>query len=85
MLLQQKYSNHQVYKQYENHIYVTNDELVRVFNEKTKGRRSSIPSMPKDPYSVLSELWRKGKSWTMRISTSFDVALNFPPDTSATF
>ena len=38
MLLQQKYSSHQVYKQYENHIYVTNDALVRVFNQKTSGR-----------------------------------------------
>jgi len=49
MLLQKKYSSHQVYKQYENHIYVTNDELVRVFNEKTTGRELHAPNIPKRP------------------------------------
>ena len=44
LLLQQKYSCHQVYKQYENHIYVTNDELVKVFNEKTSGRNLNSPA-----------------------------------------
>lgn len=48
MLLQQKYSSHQVYKQYESHIYVTNDELVRVFNQKTSGR-DLIPRSAAEP------------------------------------
>ena len=48
ILLQQKYSSHQVYKQYENHIYVTNDALVRVFNQKTSGR-NLIPRSAEEP------------------------------------
>ena len=56
MLLQQKYSNHQVYKQYENHIYVTNDELVRVFNEKTKGRELNSPNAERPLVSAFGAL-----------------------------
>ena len=48
MLLQQKYSSHQIYKQYESHIYVTNDELVRVFNQKTSGKEL-IPRSAGEP------------------------------------
>ena len=48
MLLQQKYSSHQIYKQYESHIYVTNDALVRVFNQKTSGKEL-IPRSAGEP------------------------------------
>ena len=44
IMLQKKYASHQVYKQYENHIYVTNDELTGVFNEKTTGRELHAPT-----------------------------------------
>jgi len=49
MLLQKKYSTHQEYKQWEKNIYVTNDELVRVFNEKTTGRELYAPNIPNRP------------------------------------
>ncbi len=35
LLLQKKYSNHQVYKKYEDHINNANMELLKVLNEKT--------------------------------------------------
>ena len=56
LLLQQKYSTHQEYKQWEKNIYVTNDELVRVFNEKTKGRDLSSPDAQSPLFSAYGAL-----------------------------
>lgn len=58
LLLQQKYSTHQEYKQWEKNIYVTNDELVRVFNQKTKGRDLNSPDAQSpllSAYGALAE------------------------------
>lgn len=56
LLLQQKYSTHQEYKQWEKNIYVTNDELVRVFNEKTKGRDLNSPDAQSPLFSAYGAL-----------------------------
>ena len=56
MLLQQKYSSHQIYKQYESHIYVTNDELVRVFNQKTSGKELTPRSADEPLYRAYGPL-----------------------------
>lgn len=56
LLLQQKYSTHQEYKQWEKNIYVTNDELVRVFNQKTKGRDLNSPDAQSPLFSAYGAL-----------------------------
>ena len=56
MLLQKKYSTHQEYKQWEDHIYVTNDELVRVFNEKTNGRELNSPIAERPLFGAYGSL-----------------------------
>ena len=56
ILLQKKYSYHQLYKQYESHIYANNAELVKVFNEKTNGRKLINDEIGSRSYSGYGKL-----------------------------
>jgi hypothetical protein len=56
ILLQKKYSYHQLYKQYESHIYANNAELIKVFNDKTDGRKLVDDEIGSRSYSGYGEL-----------------------------